>query len=171
MVGVENSPLWDDSLGHGTGECASNDVAMKALGELPAEYGAREEVDDDSEIEPALGSGNVGDVADDLMARSLRRSGLGEQIGRGMSGMVRRGCLGTERASWVCAHVMKLHETSDTIFRAALALAAQFASHARTAVRACVAMCVNGIHVNKKFAVGFGPGSRWTRTPSIVSRA
>ena len=113
---MKDGILGNETGGQGAADSGVNDIAVEALGELPAEDAAREEVEDDGQIEPSLGGRNIGNVADDLLTRSGGRTGLGEQIGRGMRGMIGRGCFGPKRFSRTGAHLVKAHEFGNAVF-------------------------------------------------------
>ena len=49
---------------------------------FPPHNQATELIDDYRQIEPTLGSGNVGDIADQMLAGSLRRACVRKQVGR-----------------------------------------------------------------------------------------
>ena len=81
-IGMEEGVGSDQAGVEGAAQSAGDDLGVERIGELPAEDGAAEEVDDDGEVEPSFAGGDVGDVADEVGAGSLWRSGLSEQIGR-----------------------------------------------------------------------------------------
>jgi len=54
----------------GTCEGIDNQIGVQGVGKLPAEDGAGEQIDDDSQIEPAFPGRNVSDVANELSTRS-----------------------------------------------------------------------------------------------------
>ena len=133
-------------------------------GELPTEDGAAEEVDDDGEVEPSFAGGEVGDVADEVGAGSLGWSGLREQIGRRMSGVIRAGGLRAKGLSGTCPQAGRAHEPGRTVLRAGQAEAVQLAGHARAAIAAGLAVGMDGSHMPDEmlagsFAAAWGSGA------------
>jgi hypothetical protein len=97
-IGVKDRSPRHQARVDGPGDRIDDQIGVKGVGEFPAENSAGEQIDDDSQIEPALPGSNVGDVAHELSTRSRRRPGLREQIGRRMRRIVWPGGLGPERA-------------------------------------------------------------------------
>lgn len=60
------------------GACGGIDdqIGVERVGKFPAQNGAGEQIDDDSQIEPAFPGRNVSDVANELSTRSRRWPGL-----------------------------------------------------------------------------------------------
>ena len=126
----------------------------RGVGELPADDGAAEKIQDDGEVEPSLVGGDVGAVAHELGSRGGGRTGLGQQIGRRMRGVIRPRGLGPERPSGPGPQAAGTHQASHPIFRAAQAQAVEFARHAGAAIAAGVAVGVDGVHVHEQLRVG-----------------
>ena len=78
------------------------------IGQAPADDAAGAEVDDDGEVEPALGGGNVSDIAHPDLIRRLREGFLKEEIGRRLIGSSitgpRHEGFGLERAQAALGH-------------------------------------------------------------------
>lgn len=108
-IGVEEGVGRDDACVERTVQGAGDDLGVEGVGELPAEDGATEEIEDDGEIEPAFVGGDIGterseiacrrqpagqrrralaNIADEVSPRRRGWSGLGEEIGRRMGGVI-----------------------------------------------------------------------------------
>ncbi len=98
-IGMEDGGFCNEACGHCLRERSADEVAVKAVGDFPRKNRTREEIENDGEVEPTLRSWNVGNVADDLLARFGRRQAMREQVFGGMSGMIGIGGLWPERTS------------------------------------------------------------------------
>ena len=115
-IRVEDRLFLDDSSGKSRAKRFRNDLGVKALRELPTEDGSGKEINDNGKVKPTFGSGNIGDIADDLKARSIWWFCGDQQIGRRMGGMVGVGCFGSKWFSWSSGGAIGSHEAGDAIF-------------------------------------------------------
>ena len=98
-IGVEKGLRVDQPGVEGAAQGPGDEFGVQAVGELPAEDGATEKIEDDGEVEPSFARGDISNVADELGPWRGGRVGLGEQIGRGMCGMIGVRGLWPERLS------------------------------------------------------------------------
>ena len=67
-IGVEDRLGADQAGAVGVVQGVANQVRVKGVGQVPAKDATAETIHDQGQVEPALGGGNVGDVADQLLA-------------------------------------------------------------------------------------------------------
>lgn len=79
-VGMEDGIGGNQTGVDGTTDGGGNQICTETLAEFPAEDGTGEEVDDNGEIKPTLASGNVGDVANELLTWSGRWRLAGKEV-------------------------------------------------------------------------------------------
>jgi hypothetical protein len=82
-IGVEEGVGRDDAGVEGAAQGTGDDLGVEGVGELPAEDGAAEEIEDDRQIKPAFVGGNVSDVADEVVPGSVGGGALARRLGEG----------------------------------------------------------------------------------------
>ena len=162
-IGVKDS-IRKDGAG-GLLNSVDDEIGMEGGGGFPTEHAAAEKVDDDREIKPALFGGKIGYVGNDLLAGSRGRSVFFQEIGRRMSGMIRLGGFGPERASGPGTKACRAHESGDAVAGAGKLAIPEFCGHAGAAVSTGVAMGVDGFDLAQENGVGLstGPGDLLAR--------
>ena len=136
-----------------------HDIGLEGVGELPTEDGAAEEIDNHGQIEPALGSGDVSDVADEVCPGA----GVSRRWRGDWAKDARRDRLGSSWVETVFLGVPACRASAsagrcDSPSRQAQA--AQLLGHARAAVRAGMAMVMDGFHRLEQLLVLLGAGAR-----------
>src|SRR5215210_1638172 len=143
---------------------------LQVVAKLPADDPAAAEVHDQSEIKPALARGDVSDVSHpDLVGRGGRLD-LFEAIGSGPAMWVDDRRPGPEATLLDGREAVFAHESSDTVFTAIPAFAAQGSRHARTAVNAPVVL-VQPVDVARQAAVLLRAWTRCLMDRGVIAAA
>ena len=169
-IGVEDGSRSDQAGGEGGSESVDDQLGVESGGYLPAKDGAGEKVEHDGQIKPAIGDGNVGNIADDLGARRERWTCLSQQVGRRLGGVVSSRRPGPKGAAGPGGQAVGTQQASYAVLGARLAARRQLAGQARTAVGAGVAMGVNAPDLGEQVGIGASPRSRGPSAGGEIAR-
>jgi len=114
-VGVKDGAGGDPAALERATQGAGDQGGMEGGAEFPAQDGSGEEIDHEGEIEPTFLGRDVGDVADELSARSDRWSGLSEEVWRRVRGVIGASGFRAEGFAGPSAQTFAAHQPSDAI--------------------------------------------------------
>ena len=134
-VGMVNQPGCRVASHQSTAQGFDREIAFQAVTRRPADDTAREEVQDDSEVEPALCRPDVGYVCPPFSVRRIRREVLGHQIGGDGP------CVLTVRRPFeapflACNQLVLTHQAGCGMPPDLMAIVDEVAVHARAAIGA-----------------------------------